>query len=129
MYSNVPQFKKSPQTLNQDNFYLIPKLNITASAGGGNELEGLECYESGQTLAIASHNIKAIRVDYSIIPLLFPDSWVIFEEGREFKGDGLYIINYANQLRVKLLQLNPITNMLEIISANKDYKSYEASLK
>ncbi|WP_276954042.1 XRE family transcriptional regulator [Helicobacter rodentium] len=126
-----------PQTLNQDDFYFIPKLNITASAGGGNELEGLECYESGQTLAIdkaffkaiPSRNIKAIRVDgYSMIPLLFPDSWVIFEEGNEFKGDGLYIINYANQLMVKLLQLNPITNILEIISTNKDYKSYEVSL-
>lgn len=135
--NSIPHSKNSPQTLNQDDFYFIPKLNITASAGGGNELEGLECYESGQTLAIdkaffkaiPSHNIKAIRVDgYSMIPLLFPDSWVIFEEGNEFKGDGLYIINYANQLMVKLLQLNPITNILEIISTNKDYKSYEVSL-
>lgn len=135
--NSIPHSKNSPQTLNQDDFYFIPKLNITASAGGGNELEGLECYESGQTLAIdkaffkaiPSHNIKAIRVDgYSMIPLLFPDSWVIFEEGNEFKGDGLYIINYANQLMVKLLQLNPITNILEIISINKDYKSYEVSV-
>lgn len=49
---SVSQPKNSSQTLNQDDFYFIPKLNITASAGGGNELEGLECYESGQTLAI-----------------------------------------------------------------------------
>ncbi len=135
--NNITHTNSSAQTLNQDDFYFIPKLNITASAGGGNELEGLECYESGQTLAIdkaffkaiPSHNIKAIRVDgYSMIPLLFPDSWVIFEEGNEFKGDGLYIINYANQLMVKLLQLNPITNILEIISTNKNYKSYEVSL-
>lgn len=42
-------------------------------------------------------NIKAIRVDgYSMVPMLLPDSWVIFEERSEFKGDGLYIINYAN---------------------------------
>ncbi|WDL70119.1 LexA family transcriptional regulator [Helicobacter winghamensis] len=136
-FANSKNLSPSPTNLKkneQDNFYLIPKLDISASAGSGNELEGLECYESGQMLAIDKvffktipmGNIKAIKVDgYSMVPMLLPDSWVIFEEGGEFKGDGLYIINYANQLMVKLLQLNPFDNILEIISVNKDYKSYQ----
>ncbi len=136
-FANSKNLSPNPTNLKkneQDNFYLIPKLDISASAGSGNELEGLECYESGQMLAIDKvffktipmGNIKAIRVDgYSMVPMLLPDSWVIFEEGSEFKGDGLYIINYANQLMVKLLQLNPFDNILEIISVNKDYKSYQ----
>ncbi|EAH4874488.1 helix-turn-helix domain-containing protein [Campylobacter coli] len=121
----------------KESFYYIPKLNISASAGGGNELEGLECYESGELMAIdkaffktpPSASIKAIRVDgYSMTPMLFPDSWVIFEESADFKGDGLYVLNYNGQLMVKLLQLNPFENILEIISVNKEYKSYSIKL-
>ncbi|MBC5858058.1 LexA family transcriptional regulator [Campylobacter jejuni] len=121
----------------KESFYYIPKLNINASAGGGNELEGLECYESGELMAIdkaffktiPSSSIKAIRVDgYSMTPMLFPDSWVIFEESADFKGDGLYVLNYNGQLMVKLLQLNPFENILEIISVNKEYKSYSIKL-
>ncbi|EPA2295199.1 XRE family transcriptional regulator [Campylobacter jejuni] len=121
----------------EESFYYIPKLNISASAGGGNELEGLECYESGELMAIdkaffktiPSASIKAIRVDgYSMTPMLFPDSWVIFEESADFKGDGLYVLNYNGQLMVKLLQLNPFENILEIISVNKEYKSYNIKL-
>lgn len=134
-------FSATPATAHsskQENFYYIPKLNITASAGGGNELEGLECYESGELMAIdkaffktpPSKNIKAIKVDgYSMIPMLMPDSWVIFEETNEFKGDGLYVLNYNNQLMVKLLQLNPFEKLLEIISVNKEYKSYQVRIE
>ncbi|ECL1831152.1 LexA family transcriptional regulator [Campylobacter jejuni] len=122
----------------KESFYYIPKLNISASAGGGNELEGLECYESGELMAIdkaffktiPSSSIKAIRVDgYSMTPMLFPDSWVVFEETHKYQGDGLYILNFDNQLMVKLLQLNPISKILDIISVNKDYKSYSIDLR
>ncbi|ELN5506878.1 helix-turn-helix transcriptional regulator, partial [Campylobacter coli] len=58
-----------------------------------------------------------------------PDSWVIFEEVHEYQGDGLYILNFDNQLMVKLLQLDPISKILDIISVNKDYKSYSIDLK
>ncbi|EAK4864423.1 transcriptional regulator, partial [Campylobacter coli] len=63
------------------------------------------------------------------IPMLLPDSWVIFEEIHEYQGDGLYILNFDNQLMVKLLQLDPISKVLDIISVNKDYKSYSLDLK
>ncbi|EOG9184205.1 helix-turn-helix transcriptional regulator [Campylobacter coli] len=134
---------KEENALNKDrnkqeiNFYSIPKLNISASAGGGNELIGLEEYETGEMLELSKaffkttpKNVKAIKVDgYSMIPMLLPDSWVIFEEIHEYQGDGLYILNFDNQLMVKLLQLNPINKILDIISVNKDYKSYSLDLK
>ncbi|EPF0287630.1 LexA family transcriptional regulator [Campylobacter jejuni] len=134
---------KEENALNKDrnkqeiNFYSIPKLNISASAGGGNELIGLEKYETGEMLELSKaffkttpKNVKAIKVDgYSMIPMLLPDSWVIFEEIHEYQGDGLYILNFDNQLMVKLLQLDPISKVLDIISVNKDYKSYSLDLK
>ncbi|EAI9776642.1 helix-turn-helix transcriptional regulator [Campylobacter jejuni] len=134
---------KEENALNKDrnkqeiNFYSIPKLNISASAGGGNELIGLEEYETGEMLELSKaffkttpKNVKAIKVDgYSMIPTLLPDSWVIFEEIHEYQGDGLYILNFDNQLMVKLLQLDPISKVLDIISVNKDYKSYSLDLK
>ncbi|EEA7465287.1 helix-turn-helix transcriptional regulator [Campylobacter jejuni] len=134
---------KEENALNKDrnkqeiNFYSIPKLNISASAGGGNELIGLEEYETGEMLELSKaffkttpKNVKAIKVDgYSMIPMLLPDSWVIFEEIHEYQGDGLYILNFDNQLMVKLLQLDPISKVLDIISVNKDYKSYGLDLK
>ncbi|EIW2192513.1 helix-turn-helix transcriptional regulator, partial [Campylobacter coli] len=71
-----------------------------------------------------------IKVDgYSMVPMLLPDSWVVFEETHEYQGDGLYILNFDNQLMVKLLQLNPINKILDIISVNKDYKSYSIDLR
>lgn len=134
---------KEENALNKDrnkqeiNFYSIPKLNISASAGGGNELIGLEEYETGEMLELSKaffkttpKNVKAIKVDgYSMIPMLLPDSWVIFEEIHEYQGDGLYILKFDNQLMVKLLQLDPISKVLDIISVNKDYKSYSLDLK
>lgn len=82
-----------------NSYYIIPKLTLHAQAGGGNELLDLECYESGEVLtidkaffkAVPQHKLKTIKVEgYSMIPMLLPDSWVVFEEGREYKGDGLF---------------------------------------
>ncbi|HIC3266087.1 TPA: hypothetical protein ACW4U5_001781 [Campylobacter jejuni] len=41
----------------------------------------------------------------------------------------MYILNFDNQLMVKLLQLDPISKVLDIISVNKDYTSYSLDLK
>lgn len=134
---SVPKTQNSPQTLKANSYYTIPRLNLTAQAGGGNEVLDLECYESGEVLtidkaffkAVPGNKLKAIRVEgYSMIPMLMPDSWVVFEDNRNYKGDGLYIINYAGQLMVKLLQLDPAQKILDIISVNKEYKSYSVAL-
>ncbi len=113
-------------------FYSIPVLSIKASAGRGNDIMELESYESGEVMCIdkgffkspPNAKVRIIQVDgYSMIPMLLPDSWVIFEESDVWRGDGLYVLNYDNELMVKLLQKLPNGN-LEIISANKDYKSF-----
>ena len=133
---NIAGVHSSPPS-DPNSYYIIPKLTLHAQAGGGNEILDLECYESGEMLTIdkaffkviPSYKLKAIKVEgYSMIPMLLPDSWVVFEERREYKGDGLYIINYAGQLMVKLLQLDPVRNILDIVSVNKEYKSYSIPL-
>jgi len=48
-------------------------------------------------------------------------------EGGAFTGDGLYMVNFSNQLMVKILQLMPY-GMLKIVSVNPDFQSYEVDL-
>lgn len=117
--------------------YTLPLLTIKASAGHGTDLISVDEFDTGTTMVIDKSffktppkaNLKVIQVDgYSMIPMLLPDSFVIFEETYKFDGDGLYVINYSNQLMVKLLQLTP-NGILKIISKNKDYESYELSFK
>ncbi|WP_334086870.1 LexA family transcriptional regulator [Helicobacter typhlonius] len=128
----VPQSKIAPNSAQPQSFYSIPVLSIKASAGRGNDIMELESYESGEVMCIdkgffkspPNAKVRIIQVDgYSMIPMLLPDSWVIFEESDVWRGDGLYVLNYDNELMVKLLQKLPNGN-LEIISANKDYKSF-----
>ena len=116
---------------NESQFYDIPKLSLKVSAGGGNHLESIDKFEVVENLKLDKRlfktpqkNLKSIQVDgYSMIPMVLPDSWVVFDDTKEYKGDGLYVLNYANTLMVKLIQLNP-NGCIEIISVNKDYKSY-----
>ncbi|EEO26026.1 phage minor head protein [Helicobacter winghamensis] len=77
-----------------------------------------------QTTKIKKQN-RHFYIDY--LPKLVNDPDEIrlsMENDPRYEGF-TYIINYANQLMVKLLQLNPFDNILEIISVNKDYKSYQ----
>jgi len=113
----------------------IPKLQATVSAGGGNHVECIDTFETSGTLIIDKDtlrinykNLKAIKVDgYSMVPVLLPDSWVIFDDTVHYMGDGLYVINFRNVLMVKQLQINE-QGKLRIISLNKDYESYTVEL-
>lgn len=129
---NILKYNQMQQKI-ADGVIYIPKLSLSASAGSGNNLESIDAFEKNGTLVIDAETLKvtnykalkAIKVEgYSMIPMLLPDSWVIFDDTKEFKGDGLYILNWDNNLMVKLVQLNP-NGQLEIISVNKEYKSYE----
>jgi len=109
-------------------------MSVKAAAGIGNNLESIDEYSTGRKAVIDSIIFKAtpkgpvklMQVDgYSMVPMLYPDSWVLYEEANEYTVDGLYVINYANELMVKLLQYNPAKNTLEIISKNPEYKSWE----
>lgn len=130
---SVDELKSGNTSEPSDTFSIKKITSYFASAGGGNEINDIEVYDTNEVLQIdkaffklpPSKNARAIRVDgYSMIPVLLPDSWVIFEEENEFKGDGLYVINYSGQLMVKLLQLTP-KGILRVISKNEDFESYE----
>ncbi|MDR0666836.1 MAG: S24 family peptidase [Campylobacteraceae bacterium] len=127
--------KKNNNDINVD-IVCIPKLSVTASAGGGNNLEAIDNFSvngvfvgDNDTLRLSNtKNLKAIKIDgYSMLPMLLPDSWVIFNDDENFRGDGLYVLNWDNTLMVKIVQITP-NGKVEIISANRDYKSYTVDL-
>lgn len=119
--------------LNTKNTISVDIIEIKASAGGGNEIVSMDSFSTGRKAIIdvsffktvPSENLKCIQVDgYSMLPMLSHESWVIYREVEEFETDGLYIINYDNQLMVKMVQVNFAENKLDIISLNKEYQSY-----
>lgn len=110
----------------------IQRVSPKASAGGGNHLESIDQFEVVETMTISRSLLKTqpngtlrlITVDgHSMVPMLYPDSLVLFDEHPEWRGDGLYILNWRNELMVKLLQIDP-RGQLHIKSANKDYESW-----
>lgn len=110
----------------------IQRIALKASAGSGNHLESIDKFEVVETMTISRSLLKTqpngtlrlIGVDgYSMVPMLYPDSLVLFDEHPEWRGDGLYILNWRNELMVKILQIDP-HGKLHIKSANKDYESW-----
>jgi len=117
-----------------NNIIKVPILSVKASAGGGNNIESIDEFETESFLELAptlfkvapNTKLMALRVDgESMIPRLLPDSWVIFKECAGFEGDGLYVLNYNNVLMVKLLEVNPQNGNLFIKSINPQYSSWE----
>lgn len=110
----------------------IHRVALKASAGSGNHLESIDKFDVVETMTISRSLLKTqpngtlrlIGVDgYSMVPMLYPDSLVLFDEHPEWRGDGLYILNWRNELMVKLLQIDP-HGKLHIKSVNKDYESW-----
>lgn len=101
------------------------------------DIEGIEVFDSDILIPFSKllfktppnyAKLRCMQVSgYSMVPMLFPDSWVIAEISQEFAGDGLYIINYCGNFMVKLLQKSP-NGVLHIKSVNKDYESYDIGL-
>lgn len=114
---------------------LIRKLSSAVGAGESVDINGVEVYDTDILVPFSQmlfkvrpkkiDRIRCMQVDgYSMVPMLFPDSWVIADVTAKFEGDGLYIINYCGNFMVKLLQKSP-GGTLRIKSVNKDYDSYE----
>lgn len=123
--SNTPM-SNDPSLMN------IQRVALKASAGSGNHLESIDKFEVVETMTVSRSLLKTqpngalrlISVDgHSMVPMLYPDSLVLFDEHPEWRGDGLYILNWRNELMVKLLQIDP-RGQLHIKSANKDYESW-----
>jgi putative transcriptional regulator len=113
----------------------IRKLSSSVGAGESVDINGIEIYDtdvlvpfSRMLFKVCPKNTNRIRCmpveGYSMVPMLYPDSWVIADVTAKFEGDGLYIINYCDRFMVKLLQKSP-DGVLHIKSVNKEYDSYE----
>lgn len=125
--------KKTTVVRAEDNTISLPLVsNVKARGGSGNGLDGIDSFQVVDTMVISRAFLKTppigtIRVigieGYSMVPMLYPDTYVIFDENPEWRGDGLYILNWRNDLMVKLLQVDPY-GRLHIKSVNKDYESW-----
>ena len=125
--------KISDLSFTDDNAVFITALNSKVGAGESIDINGARVCDTETKMPFSLtlfktpprvKNLRCMQVGgYSMIPTLYPDSWVIFELGCEFLGDGLYVINFGDSLMVKLVQRSP-NGALDIISTNKEYKSY-----
>ena len=125
--------KISDLSFTDDNAVFITALNSKVGAGESIDINGTQVCDTETKMPFSLtlfktpprvKNLRCMQVSgYSMIPTLYPDSWVIFELGCEFLGDGLYVINFGDSLMVKLVQRSP-NGALDIISTNKEYKSY-----
>ena len=129
----------SPKTSNlketETDQIFIRKLSSSVGAGESVDINGIEIYDtdvlvpfSRMLFKVCPKNTSRIRCmpveGYSMVPMLYPDSWVIVDVTAKFEGDGLYIVNYCDHFMVKLLQKSP-DGVLHIKSVNKEYDSYE----
>ena len=128
--------EKKSNSDDADLYFIRKTTSVKASAGGGNELEGVRSYQTGELMPIAKaffkvppgKNLNSMEVEgESMMPMLRSGDWVIFREDGEFTGDGLYVVNFSDQLMAKILQLTP-RGMLKIVSANPNFQSYEIDL-
>ena len=128
--------EKKSNSDNADLYFIRKTTSVKASAGGGNELEGVRSYQTGELMPIAKaffkvppgKNLNSMEVEgESMTPMLRSGDWVIFREDGAFAGDGLYVVNFSDQLMVKILQLTP-RGMLKIVSVNPNFQSYEIDL-
>ena len=135
MSPNTSNLKKTEVDQISRDQILIRKLSSAVGAGESVDINGVEVYDTDILVPFSqmlfkvrpkkADRIRCMQVDgYSMVPMLFPDSWVIADVTAKFEGDGLYIINYCDNFMVKLLQKSP-DGTLHIKSVNKDYESYD----
>lgn len=133
-FKKFDQVCKSMQKQSNIDGYWIKKINQKVGAGTSVDITEVDVIDEDDKFFVPATFFKTImkneklrmaQVDgYSMVPMLHPDNWVIFEKTKEFKGDGLYVIMYNDNLMVKILQKTPRGN-LYIKSTNKDYESFE----
>ena len=96
------QAKNSHLSFTDENSVYIRTINSKVGAGESVEIDGISVIDSNECVAFSLSlfkttpkvaNLRAMRVSgYSMIPMLYPDSWVIVEISALFDGDGLYVI-------------------------------------
>ena len=108
----------------------IPFISQKISAGIGEEELPEDCLEvrSIDILASMAKGISKkvltaaeVKGDSMIEANIYPGDIVIFARGR-IEGDGIYVLALAGEVLVKRLQFDALSNELEIISMNRNYK-------
>lgn len=127
--SDVPSY--NPET----GILTIPFVTQKISAGYGEEELPDECLEvkSIDILAAMAKGISKkilaaaeVKGDSMIDANIYPGDVVIFARGR-IEGDGIYVLALTGEVLVKRLQFDALSNELEIISMNRNYKSRTVS--
>lgn len=126
---DVPSYNPKTTTLT------IPFITQKISAGLGEEELPDECLEV-KSIDILENMAKGIsrkiltaaevKGDSMIEANIYPGDIVIFARGR-IEGDGIYVLALGGEVLVKRLQFDSLSNELEIISMNRNYKSRTVS--
>ena len=124
LFPDVPYYNPETTTLT------IPFITQKISAGLGEEELPDDCLEvrSIDILASMAKGISRkiltaaeVKGDSMIEANIYPGDIVIFARGR-IEGDGIYVLALAGDVLVKRLQFDALSNELEIISMNRNYK-------
>lgn len=124
LFPDVPSY--NPET----GILTIPFITQKISAGIGEEELPDDCLEvrSIDILASMAKGISKkvltaaeVKGDSMIEANIYPGDIVIFARGR-IEGDGIYVLALGGDVLVKRLQFDALSNELEIISMNRNYK-------
>ncbi len=127
---DVPMDAETPYYNAETGILTIPFITQKISAGLGEEELPEDCLEvrSIDILASMAKGISKkiltaaeVKGDSMIEANIYPGDIVIFARGR-IEGDGIYVLALGGDILVKRLQFDALSNELEIISMNKNYK-------
>ena len=127
---DVPMDAETPYYNSETGILTIPFITQKISAGIGEEELPEDCLEvrSIDILASMAKGISKkvltaaeVKGDSMIEANIYPGDIVIFARGR-IEGDGIYVLALAGEVLVKRLQFDALSNELEIISMNRNYK-------
>lgn len=127
---DVPMDAETPYYNPETGILTIPFITQKISAGLGEEELPDDCLEvrSIDILASMAKGISKkvltaaeVKGDSMIEANIYPGDIVIFARGK-IEGDGIYVLALAGDVLVKRLQFDALSNELEIISMNRNYK-------
>ncbi len=132
---DVPMDAETPYYNSETGILTIPFISQKISAGIGEEELPEDCLEvrSIDILASMAKGISKkvltaaeVKGDSMIEANIYPGDIVIFARGR-IEGDGIYVLALGGDVLVKRLQFDALSNELEIISMNRNYKPRKVS--
>jgi phage repressor protein C with HTH and peptisase S24 domain len=130
----APRETKSNVGAQEADYVLIPRFNVTASAGAGNypddeRAETSMAFQTRFAREIASGSIEALHVitvegDSMTPTVSHGDHILVDTDDHQRLRDGVYVIRIDGALLVKRLSVNPATRKLSIKSDNAAYPTW-----